>query len=275
MQSKITGGDTTLLFTSRILNKYHVKYYRCNDTGFIQTEEPYWLKEAYSSAITKLDVGLLYRNLTLCDLVSKILVKDFDHRATFLDYAGGYGVFTRLMRDKGFNFYNTDKFCQNIFAEYFDLRDVPPGTAFELATAFEVFEHLANPIKEIMEMLKFADNLLFSTELQPGNLASIDDWWYFARETGQHVAFYNEASLKAIASQLGYHFYTDGKFLHLFSKKEFDHNPAVLEKDSFLLRKAKKYVKKAERKPGMPTSLLMTDWQYIKDKLNGTKTTDG
>jgi hypothetical protein len=273
MQSKITGRETTLLFTSKILNKYNIKYYRCNDTGFIQTEEPYWLEEAYSSAITKLDVGLLYRNLSLCESVGKILIKDFDHRATFLDYAGGYGVFTRLMRDKGFNFYNTDKFCQNIFAEYFDLSDIAPGTVFELVTAFEVFEHLVNPIDEIKEMLNFANNLLFSTELQPHELSSIDDWWYFARETGQHIAFYNEASLQAIASQLGYNFYTDGKFLHLFSRKKFDHTPVVLEKDNFLLRKAKKYVKKSDRKT-MPNSLLMSDWQYIKDKLNGTKTTE-
>jgi hypothetical protein len=62
MQSKITGGDTTLLFTTRVLNKYDVKYYRCMDTGFIQTEEPYWLADAYSSAITKLDVGMVFRN---------------------------------------------------------------------------------------------------------------------------------------------------------------------------------------------------------------------
>ena len=97
MQSKITGGDTTLLFTAKLLNQYDVKYYRCNQTGFIQTEDPYWLNEAYSSAITKLDVGLVYRNVELSDRVSKILVKYFNPNGTFLDYAGGYGLLTRLM----------------------------------------------------------------------------------------------------------------------------------------------------------------------------------
>jgi hypothetical protein len=29
MESKITGGPTTLLFTAKVLNKYDVKYYRC------------------------------------------------------------------------------------------------------------------------------------------------------------------------------------------------------------------------------------------------------
>jgi len=268
MRSKITGGETTLLFTSEVLQKHDVKYYRCNDTGFIQTEEPYWLGEAYSSAITKLDVGLLYRNLLLRDRVSKILVTDFEKTAAFLDYAGGYGVFTRLMRDLGFNFYNTDKFCQNLFAEYFDLNDLPANSRFEVVTAFEVFEHLTDPIAGIKEMLKFSDNLLFSTELQPANIQTVNDWAYFATETGQHVAFYNEASLKSIAGQLGYYFYTDGSFLHLFSKTKFDHNPVLLQKEAFLLRKARKFIRKAEKKMGLPDTLLVADWSYIKNKLN-------
>ena len=269
MQSKVTGGETTLLFTARVLNKYDVKYYRCADTGFIQTEEPYWLADAYSSAITKLDVGMVYRNLQLAERTGKLLLSSFNKRGQFLDYAGGYGLFTRLMRDKGFNFYHTDPYCQNIFAEYFDLNTLPANQRFELVTAFEVFEHLANPLEDIKRMLSHSYNLLFSTELQPDGIKSVDDWHYFSTETGQHVAFYNQASLKAIADQLGYSFYTDGKFLHLFTQTNFSSNPLAPTKDGFLLRKAKKYIRSTEKKLGQPGSLMMGDWQFIKDKLNG------
>jgi len=270
MQSKITGGDTTLLFKAKILNKYAIKYYRCNETGFIQTEEPHWLSEAYSSAITKLDIGLPYRNINLTNTVGKLLVRDFNYKGAFLDYAGGYGLFTRLMRDKGFNFYNTDKFCQNLFAEYFDLKDLPPNTPFEAVTAFEVFEHLTNPVEEIRQMLQFSDNLIFTTELQPPAISAVADWPYFSTETGQHVSFYNVDSLNYIAAKLDYNFYTDGAFIHLFTQKTFKDNPLIQPRDSFLIRKAKKLVKRFERgKLGNMESLLMTDWEYIKKKLNG------
>jgi hypothetical protein len=269
MQSKITGGDTTLLFTAKILGKYDVKYYRCNETGFIQTEEPHWLDEAYSSAITQLDIGLPYRNYTLATRVGKILAENFDTKKTYLDYAGGYGLFTRLMRDKGFNFYHTDKYCQNLFANYFDLQDLKDNPKFELTTTFEVFEHLANPMEEIKQILQFSDSLLFSTELQPKNISKVDDWSYFSTETGQHVSFYTSEALEYIADKLGYNFYSDGSFLHLFTKHKFGYNLLAPAKEGFLLRKAKKYIRKKENTAGMPQSLLMRDWQYIKDKLNG------
>jgi len=51
MISKITGGATERIFSSVILNKYEVDFFKCLETGFVQTEDPYWLEEAYSSAL--------------------------------------------------------------------------------------------------------------------------------------------------------------------------------------------------------------------------------
>jgi hypothetical protein len=210
--------------------------------------------------------------MLLADSVNKILGAHFDTTGKYLDYAGGYGLFTRLMRDKGFDFYNTDKYCKNLFAEYFDLTDLPADTRFELATAFEVFEHLPDTLAGVQEMLAYSDNLLFTTELQPENLKSINDWWYFIPETGQHIALHTQASLKYIADKLGYNFYTDGAALHLFTKRTFGKNPVVFGRDAFLLRKAKKLVKKTEEKLyGKRASLLTSDWQKIKDILNNQR----
>ena len=270
MKSKITGGETELLFTGKVLNQYEVQYFRCLDTGFIQTEEPYWLKEAYSSAITKLDIGLVFRNETLREKIIPIINKHYDPKAKFLDYAGGYGLFTRLMRDKGYNFFHTDVYCQNLFAEYFDLTDLPNDTKFELLTAFEVFEHLPNPLVELEKISTYSDNILFSTVLQPGGpLKSFDDWWYFIPETGQHVALYTENSLAYLAEKLGYYFYSDGIELHLFTKIKFQKNPFLTQKDPLLIRKMKKWIKKFEaNKQAKNDSLLGSDFQFIKSKIS-------
>lgn len=268
MKSKITGGNTTLLFTAKVLSKYDVSFFRCNDTGFIQTEEPYWLDEAYSSAITKMDIGLVKRNLDLSELVDPIIKKYFDHNASFLDYAGGYGLFTRLMRYRGFDFYHTDKFCQNLFAEFHDLTDYSGG-AFELATSFEVLEHLADPLPEIEKMMEYSDNLLVSTELVPPGVSHPNDWWYFILETGQHVAFYTKEALEHIAKRTGRNLYTNGITLHLFTKKVLASDPfAPKQREPFFIRKMRKILKRYDEKRTIKKeSLENQDWLEAKRRL--------
>lgn len=267
MQSKITGKETKLLFHAKVLNKYDVPYYQCIQTGFIQAAIPYQLSEAYDSAIAKLDIGLVSRNMQFADRTARLLKKKFNLAAgsCFLDYAGGYGLFTRLMRDKGFNFYTTDPYCTNLFAEFHDFKDLEKGTNFELVTAFEVFEHLYDPLKEIQNMFQYSDNLLFSTEIQPKNIKKLADWWYFVPETGQHISFYTLVSLELIAQKLGKYFYSDGCSLHLFSAKKLERNPLNNTFLDFFIRKINRYLMKRNRHPA--GSLLQKDWQEAKDNL--------
>jgi hypothetical protein len=270
MKSKITGGNTEVAFKAKVLNQFEVAYYRCLDTGFIQTEEPFWLAEAYSSAITKLDIGLVGRNEIMREKLAPILSNYFNAEGKFLDYAGGYGLFTRMMRDSGFDFYHTDIYCQNLFAEYFDLVDLPAGTKFELLTAFEVFEHLPNPVEELESMSKYADSIFFSTMLQPAQkLNSIEDWWYFIPETGQHIALYTEKSLAYLAEKFGYQFYTDGIGTHLFTKKKLANNPFEVPKLPYLVATMKRKVDRYFKKLNQPKeSLLQQDFEKIKAKIN-------
>jgi hypothetical protein len=140
----------------------------------------------------------------------------FDKEAKFIDYGAGYGVLVRVMRDLGFDFYWHDKYCDNIFAKHF----VANGeTRFELLTAFEVFEHLVDPLSEIKAMLAFSNNLLFSTQLAPNEVQKVGDWWYFAPEHGQHVAFYTVEALQVISKVFNLHLSTDGVGTHLLSQK--------------------------------------------------------
>jgi hypothetical protein len=90
---------------------------------YVQTENPYWLEEAYNSAITSLDIGLLKRNNYLVKEISPIIDCCFPEASTMLDFAGGYGAFVRLMRDEGYNFYRQDVYCDNLFTKHFDITD--------------------------------------------------------------------------------------------------------------------------------------------------------
>jgi hypothetical protein len=241
MQSKITGGATTPLFKGRVLNKYDVQYYRCNDTGFIQTEKVHWLKEAYGSAITNLDLGLVERNIILSKKILPLFLKHFKTANRFLDYGGGYGMLVRMLRDKGFPFELYDTYCENIFAANLKISSLE-GKKFDVITAFEVMEHLDNPIEEFTMLFEHTDNILFSTELVPNKiLDGPDSWWYFSQDTGQHIAFYTQKALDFIAKQNGAAYYSDGGSLHLLTKTNFGKNPFSIinrmEKIDFYLNK--------------------------------------
>ncbi len=217
---KICGSMTKKIFDKTILNKYKVGYYKCVDCGFIQTEKPHWLKESYSDAITSLDIGLVNRNISYSNIVEKILYNHFDVKDKFLDFAGGYGMFTRIMRDKGFDFYHEDKYCDNLFAKYFEIDNLDKKhLTFELVTAFELMEHIENPFKELDYIFSVTDNFLFSTELIPEE--NLDDWWYLGIDHGQHISFYSKNALQKIADRYGKRYYSNG-YIHIFTNK--NHN---------------------------------------------------
>ena len=138
----------------------------------------------------------------------------FDPNAKFIDWGGGYGLLTRLMRDKGYDYYWHDPHCKNLFAKQFIASE---KHQYELMTAFEVFEHLAHPLDEIANMLRFSKNIFFTTEIPPRKLTGASDWAYFYPQTGQHISFYSVETLKHIANRFGLHLNTDGHSLHLLS----------------------------------------------------------
>ncbi len=158
MECRICNGSMNELFSKKVLRKYDVKYYKCGECGYISTEEPHWLNEAYNSPMNISDTGILVRNDIFVRYTTLIIKLLLSGSQKYIDYAGGYGVFTRLMRDRGFDFFWDDKYTKNIFAQGFEHK---PGTAahYNLVTAFEVFEHFVDPVREFSEMLKFSDRI--------------------------------------------------------------------------------------------------------------------
>lgn len=258
MKCSICGTKTISIFTGQVLSKYQVEYFKCPNCDFIQTEKPYWLDEAYGNAITDLDVGLVSRNLSYADMTATIINKNFQRTGKFLDYAGGYGLFVRLMRDKGFNFYREDKYCENLFAVNFDLQDIGGKKKFELATAFELFEHLDKPLEDIEKIFSFTDTIIFSTELQPKTkIKAASDWWYFTPETGQHISFYSRKTLEYIAKKYHLSFYSSDS-LHILSRRKFTKNPLSTAK------------KEGIKGGNEPKSLMQSDFEIAKNVIKSS-----
>lgn len=223
MNCNICSHISNKLFSKKILGKYDVNYYQCTNCNFIQTDEPFWLSEAYSSAITLSDIGLFSRNIYFTEISTAMLrICGFDPTKKYLDYGAGYGVYVRMMRDNGFNFYWSDEYCENLYTKKFSADLSIPKKEYELVTAFEVFEHLVNPIKEIEKLLQYTDSILFSTLLTNSANTSIDNWWYLAPEHGQHVALYNKKTLHYIADKYKLRLYTNNSSLHLLTKKKLN-----------------------------------------------------
>ena len=224
MLCKICGHPSSGWSKVLILNKYDVQYYSCDYCGFIQTEPPYWLKEAYSSAIARSDIGLIGRNMKFASFCSCLIPMFYNSELPFLDYGGGNGMFVRMMRDRGFEFYWHDIYASNQFAEGFE---APHDKRFSLITAFEVFEHLPHPLEFIEDMFHYSDTLVFSTRLLPHWKVAPADWWYFTPDTGQHVSLYSRESLELIAKKFNVQLSSNGVSLHVLSPRTI---PAIILK---------------------------------------------
>jgi hypothetical protein len=214
---KICGGTSTPFGTARVLGNHDVRYSQCTSCRFVQTEEPYWLAEAYANAaLIAADVGAVQRNLELAALTQTVIQQFFRADGRFLDYGGGYGLFVRLMRDRGFDFRWSDRYAENLLSRGFEAD--PNESEFDLVTAFEVMEHLVDPVTEVDAMLRRgAGSLLCSTVLLPPSSPKPGEWWYYAESGGQHVSLYSAESLHRLARNCGCHLVSDGVSLHLFT----------------------------------------------------------
>jgi hypothetical protein len=241
---RVCEAQASQAFHKEILHQVNVTYYECTACGHMQSERPYWLQESYGKAEWNRDVGLVSRLLDTFHLTFALAWKlGISPHDTCVDFGGGTGLFARLCRDYGLNFYNYDPYAEDLFAYGFAIHRPKPA---KLVTAFEVAEHFTDPVNDFAQLFSFEpDMVFFSTRLYEGQGGT---WWYFL-ENGQHVAVYTLQSLDLIAKKFGYHFYSDFDF-HLFSRAK--QRPRIIKqlrghRDKFALKYRKRYGSKIEQ----------------------------
>lgn len=255
---RVCGNAAQPFFTQLILSKHQVAYFKCPACGQVQTEPPHWLEEAYQKT-GKLDVGMADRCVwTAQTTVALARRLGIAPEEPCLDWGAGTGLFVRLCRDYGMNFFYSDPYAVNVFAAGFERDPGNPPPNWACVTAFEVAEHLPDPLNNFGDLFKLSPRyILFSTLLYSGQAA---DWWYFTNN-GQHVAFYTRRSLEIIARYYGYHLASNDCDLHLFSR---DH-----VRDGILDSCRKSREKESTRYRKKHGSRILGDFDYITRLLAG------
>jgi hypothetical protein len=210
---RVCGAQSEFAFEGELLRRT-VRYFDCSVCGYLETEAPTWLDEAYSSPINITDTGILARNALNARRVGALAILLGIGNPKVVDFAGGHGILVRMLRDTGIDARWSDKYCENLFARGFEHRN----DSADIATAFEAFEHFTEPLAELERILAAAPVVLLSTELLPEPVPRPGTWWYYGEEHGQHIGIYRRRTMQWMADKLGASFATNGSNTHVFAR---------------------------------------------------------
>lgn len=194
---RLCGAEAALAFRKILLGKHRVAFFHCSNCESLQSEQPYWLAEAYSPAVDAIDTGAAQRVLH-CFALTHIVMRLLNCR-TALDFGGGSGLLCRLLRDSGHDAYWYDRYTAPGYATGFG---GDPAKNYDLVSSFEVIEHFPDPQRDFAQLFAGKPGaLLLMTDLYQGQG---EDWLYIAPEEGQHIFFYSPKALAFIGKRFGY-----------------------------------------------------------------------
>jgi methyltransferase family protein len=206
-----TGGDDTA----------PVAYWLCADCGFcFAPEMARWSREELLSRVYNDDYvrhdpdSVELRPTENAKLLERLFGA---HKGAIrhLDYGGGKGLLSRLLRDAGWDSTSYDPF----FDRGVELRGLGK---FSLVTAFEVIAHLPNVnrlMDEIYGLLADEALVLFSTVVSDGHIMPglPLDWWYAAPGKG-HISLHSRLSLTMLGAKRGFRFASLSEVAHVYCR---------------------------------------------------------
>ena len=248
-----------------IRGKFEGRYLKCTSCNFIHAENPSWLEGSFTDALNSLDIGSVDRCNIVADFVEVLANSLKVDNPKVLDWGGGYGLLTRILRDRGVRCSHYDPYTESLFAENIDLQS---GSKFDLIVLSEVMLHITDPVSTLTELLKLSDNIMFTAVIAPPDVTP--EWWYFMPDTGQHVAIFSQQTIPELGSALKVNTLSDKQFFHLVAKDQ----PGVLTRLLFTKRvipfgvAALLYLKRqVMRALGKSNSLLENDQEELINRL--------
>lgn len=214
---RLCGESAPIAFIRPVYDVSAVAYYHCDSCGFTETEEPSWLERAYETPIHASDTGMVRRNLAMQGVLAVFMWLMRIDESLGLDYAGGYGLLTRLMRDIGYDFRHLDPFAPNLFAAQAEWSETCGAPT--VVSALEYLEHLVEPVEEFGNVTALNPRyIVTSTVVNPYAGPPDPEWWYLAPQSGQHVGFFMPPTLVELGRRTGYPYVSVGPEYQLFSQ---------------------------------------------------------
>jgi Methyltransferase domain len=191
---RLCNNEAQFTFKKRILSKYDIAYFHCHTCEALQTEEPYWLDEAYAPINEKFDTGQFIRCLNNAAFLAAITSHfNYSHELV-VDYGCGSGLTGRILRDIGINAYGYDTYAIPRLLMGFQINTLDGASIINLC---EVAEHFPDPKSSFDHIFSCKPNLVV---VQTGFFDKPNENWnYLAPEHGQHIFFYNEKTISYLA----------------------------------------------------------------------------
>lgn len=134
-----------------------------------------------------------------------------------LDYGGGNGLLSGLLRQAGWNSHTWDPFVDKTVS-------IETLGRFNLITAYEVFEHVpdVNGLMANLNLLLADDGIiLFTTLFSDGHITANKrlTWWYAAPRNG-HISIFSQKSLGLLAQKHNFLFGSFTPATHVLSRQQ-------------------------------------------------------
>jgi Methyltransferase domain len=184
-----------------------VYYFRCPDCGFVFTDfcddfQPSdWQRLVYNEDYRLVDPDYVERRPRQNAAVIESYLSHFDRSVVGLDYGGGNGLTTDILRGKGHRFDTYDPFGRQ------DL-SCATDSMYGFCSAFEVAEHVPDPMGFMKNLLSLVRSerfvVMIGTQVHDGLVSNESrlSWWYVAPRNG-HISIYSRRSLMHLAAACG------------------------------------------------------------------------